>query len=93
MGQQPKPSYGTDVTYILNRLREKAPDLHAKVLAGELTPHAAALTAGLRRRRIAVVVDDPESAAKALVKAYGYDGFDRIVEEVQRLKCEERSQG
>jgi hypothetical protein len=35
----------------LRRLRKDQPDLQAKVLAGELSPHAATIEAGLRQWR------------------------------------------
>jgi hypothetical protein len=40
---------GTSKQYALRRLRKSRPDLHARVLAGELTCHAAMLEAGFRR--------------------------------------------
>lgn len=50
----------------LRRLRKDRPDLHAEVLAGNLSAHAAAVEAGFRRRTITVPVDSPESAASSL---------------------------
>jgi hypothetical protein len=41
---------GTDKRAALRRLRKDRPDLHAKVLAGELTPHGAMVEAGFRPR-------------------------------------------
>lgn len=49
----------------LRRLRKDRPDLHAEVLAGNLTAHAAMIQAGFRRRTITVPVDI-ERAAQAL---------------------------
>jgi hypothetical protein len=39
---------GTSRTYALARLRRDRPDLHDRVLAGELSPHAAMVQAGIR---------------------------------------------
>ena len=41
-------SNGTE--YLLRRLRDQRPDLHEQVLAGELSAHAAMVTAGFRKR-------------------------------------------
>lgn len=57
---------GTTRAYALERLQRDAPELHAQVLAGELSPHAAMVTAGFRRRTITVPVDSPESIAATL---------------------------
>jgi hypothetical protein len=50
----------------LRRLRKDRPDLHAQVLNGELSAHAAAVEAGFRRRTFSAPVDDPERIAAAL---------------------------
>jgi hypothetical protein len=50
----------------LRRLRRTRPDLHAKVLAGELSAHRAAVEAGFRHRTITVPTDDPERLAATL---------------------------
>jgi hypothetical protein len=44
-------------TYALRRLKRDHPELADKVVAGELSPHAAAVQAGFRRRRITVPAD------------------------------------
>jgi hypothetical protein len=44
-----RPS-GTSRAYALRRLREARPDIHARVLAGELTPHAGMVEAGFRKK-------------------------------------------
>lgn len=63
---QDKAPSGTSRDAALRRLRKDRPDLHAEVLAGRLTAHAAAVQAGFRRRTITVPVDSPESAAATL---------------------------
>lgn len=59
---------GTSQAAALRRLRKDAPELHADVLAGRLSAHAAMVQAGFRRKTVVVPVDRPESAAKALRK-------------------------
>jgi hypothetical protein len=50
----------------LRRLRKDAPELHAEVIAGHLTAHAAAVKAGFRPRTFTVRADSAESVAKTL---------------------------
>lgn len=59
---------GTSREASLRRLRKDAPELHAEVLAGRLTAHAAMVKAGFRRKTVSVPVDRPEAVAKALRK-------------------------
>lgn len=46
---------GTNPTYALKRLKRDRPDLFARVVAGDLSPHAAAVEAGFRRRMFSPV--------------------------------------
>jgi hypothetical protein len=57
---------GTSREAALRRLRTQRPDLHAEVIAGRLTPHAAAVIAGMRPPTMTIRVDDPTSAARAI---------------------------
>lgn len=57
---------GTSREAGLRRLRKDRPDLHAEVLAGHLTAHAAMVQAGFRRKSVTVPVDKPENTARAL---------------------------
>ncbi len=50
--------HGTQREYALRKLRDDAPSLHARVLAGELSPHAAMLEAGFRKRTISILTLD-----------------------------------
>lgn len=59
---------GTSQRASLRRLRKDAPELHADVLAGRLSAHAAMVEAGFRHRTISVPVDKPEAAARSLRK-------------------------
>jgi hypothetical protein len=58
---------GTSVSYTMRRLERQAPDLHSKVIAGDMSPYAAAVQAGHQKRKITIPLD-PASAARILVK-------------------------
>lgn len=60
-----RPS-GTSRQRALRRLREQRPDLHDRVVAGELTPHAAMIEAGFRHKTATVPIDDVEAIAAFL---------------------------
>lgn len=51
----------------LRALRKNAPELHEKVISGEMTPARAAMAAGIRKSRISIRRDDPASAARTIV--------------------------
>ena len=57
---------GTSSTYALRKLRKSRPDLHADVLEGALSPHAAMVEAGFRKRYLQLP-DDPQAAALYLL--------------------------
>ncbi len=57
---------GNRKTSALRRLRKDRPDLHALVLAEQLSAHAAMIQAGFRHRTISVPIDDVDSIARAL---------------------------
>ena len=63
-------SAGRGATYQMKRLRRDRPDLFGRVVAGEMSPNAAAIEAGFRRRMISVP-DDPELAAQTLRRRSG----------------------
>ena len=65
----PAPT-GTSRDATIRRLREHHPELHAKVMAKDLSANAAAIEAGIRKRQIQVPVGDPRAAAKRLLKHY-----------------------
>ena len=52
----------------LRRLRKDAPELHAEVLAGRLSAHAAMVKAGFRPRTFTIRGDRPDSIVKTLRK-------------------------
>ena len=44
--------WGNRAAYALRRLRRDRPDIHARVLAGELSPHAGMVEAGFRKKTV-----------------------------------------
>jgi hypothetical protein len=58
---------GTSETYLLRRLKRDRQDLAARVIAGELSAHKAAIEAGIRKRLV-YVAPTVEGFARAIVK-------------------------
>lgn len=71
---------GTSRDAALRRLRKDRPDLHARVLTGELTPHGAMVQAGFRRPVISVRTDDPERLAASLRRHLDPTALARLAE-------------
>jgi hypothetical protein len=63
---QVDPPSGNRATTALRRLRKDRPDLHALVLSGKVSAHAAMIAAGFRRPTISVPTDSPERIAATL---------------------------
>ena len=57
-------------TYTCRRLLRDRPDLFERVKAGELSPNAAAIEAGFRKKQISVPVGDAEACVRRLKKHY-----------------------
>lgn len=64
-GQRPT---GTTRDRSLRHLREHSPDLHRRVLNGELSAHAAMVQGGFRPRTTTVRLDDMQRAAATLAR-------------------------
>jgi len=64
----------------LRKLRADRPDLHAQVLAKALSPHAAMVEAGFRRKTATVPVDDPDKVASFLAKHFDAAEIRKIVD-------------
>jgi hypothetical protein len=58
---------GTSRAYALRRLRKDRPDIHARVLAGELSPHGGMVEAGFRKRK-QPPPDQPSKALRRILK-------------------------
>lgn len=54
------------MAYALFRLQRNVPELHAKVVAGEMSVHAAMVQAGFRPPRFTIMGTKPATVAKAL---------------------------
>lgn len=63
----------------LRRLRSTAPELHADVLAGRLSAHAAMVQAGYRPKTATVRTDSPEQVASALRRLLGPEDIARVI--------------
>jgi hypothetical protein len=63
----------------LRRLRKSRPDLHAKVLAGELSVHSAMIEAGFRERKVEIPLD-PERAAGLIKKHFNEDQIVELID-------------
>jgi hypothetical protein len=61
---------GTSKDTALRRLRKDAPELLERVIAGELSPHAAMLQAGFRRPMLQVPADDYDAAIRKVNAHY-----------------------
>jgi hypothetical protein len=62
---------GTSISAALRRLRTHRPDLHKRVLAKDLSPHAAMVKAGLRHQTATFAIDDVQALAGALKRRLG----------------------
>jgi len=78
------PPRGTSKDYALRKLRKDAPELHAEVLAGRLSAHAAMVKAGFRPPTFTVRADSPQSVAATLRRRLPPD----VLAEVARLLME-----
>jgi len=77
---------GNANTYALRKLRKDRPDLHAKVIAGELTPNSAMVEAGFRQKQITIVLDAVR-AANAINRHFNDEQRKQIVELIGQYKC------
>ena len=75
---------GTSKQAALRRLRKDRPDLHQKVLDGDLSAHAAMLDAGFRRKSITVTDSNPFTAATAIRKTFGHAFAQALAEALTR---------
>lgn len=70
---------GNSAERALRKLRSDAPELHARVLAGKLSPHAAMVEAGFRKKTYQIPAD-ADDAAIILLRKFSADELQRIVE-------------
>ncbi len=84
VGRPPRPVGETRARGI-RELRHADQAGYQEVLAGKKSVHGALVEAGVRRKRVSVYVDDPEDAARTLLRYYGVDGLDAIAEAGRRI--------
>ena len=77
-----KTIQGTSATYALRKLRSDAPEIHAEVLSGTLSPHAGMIKAGFRKKTATVSVD-PKSFATAILKRFTAEEIREIIESLE----------
>lgn len=70
---------GTSRSAALRRLRKDKPELHADVVAGRLSAHAAMVQAGFRPKTVSVPVSRPDSIAEALRRHLSPDDIARLI--------------
>ena len=76
-----------DATYALRRLRKDRPDIHARVLAGEITANAGMVEAGLRKKGKSRKQSLLETASKAVAKLNDDEWEQLRRDEVARRKA------
>jgi hypothetical protein len=76
---------GTSVDAGLRRLRKDRPDLHAAVIDGELSTHAACVQAGFRRKTF-TIPRDTVKAVQALVRNFNANEWAEIVALVNSIQ-------
>lgn len=62
-----------DATYVIARLKRDDPELAQQVINGDLSAHAAAIKAGIRKPRVSVRTDNPTAAVTTLLKHFTRD--------------------
>lgn len=70
---------GTSADAALRRLRKDRPDLHERVLAGEMTPHGAMVEAGFRKPTASVPKNDVPAIERWLRKNLNTDQIEELV--------------
>jgi hypothetical protein len=69
---------GNSADYALRKLRADAPELHQRVIAGELSPHAAMKEAGFRKKTVSIPVDDVRAIARTLARHLTVDQIEEL---------------
>jgi hypothetical protein len=70
---------GTGRAYLLQRLQHAHPELHQQVTAGELSAYAAAVQAGIEKKRFTVLLNTPEDIAAVLRRNLPPDTLANVV--------------
>lgn len=77
---------GTSNRYALRRLRVERPDLLERVVAGEISAHAAAVEAGIRPPRFTITGRDPETIANTMRRNLPADVLHDVAELLTQSK-------
>lgn len=75
---------GNSQQYALRRLRSARPELHAQVLAGDISPHRAMQLAGFRKLMISVPLE-PVAAANALARKLDRNALENLISTLRLL--------
>ena len=81
--RQSAPTGSGNKLATVNRLYKKRPDLHKRVVDGEMTAYAAAVEAGIHNRRVHVNMDKPQSAAATIRKHMDADKVSELIDLLQ----------
>lgn len=71
---------GDNPDYKLRRLKRDNPELAQKVIDGELSAYEAAIQAGISTRKVALNMDNPESAARTIYKYMSQENIDDLID-------------
>lgn len=71
-----------DPRYLRSRLARDRPDLLARVVAGELALHTAAVEAGIRPRIRSIRIDSADEAIRALHRVFTVDELRRALDAI-----------
>ena len=69
---------GNTAARALRKLRKDAPEIHAEVLAGKISPHAGMVKAGFRKRTFTVPVE-PQAVARAILRNFNQKDIEKII--------------
>lgn len=72
------PTYGNTAEYAIRVLANQFPELYEEVKAGRLSPHGAAVKAGIRDRTISIAVE-PLKAARTIRRNFTPDQIDELI--------------
>jgi hypothetical protein len=76
---------GTSKEYLMRKLEKHAPEMLDKVLAGDISPNAACIQAGLKKKMIQIP-HDPEKAAKKIREHFKGEDWNSYPPENQQNK-------
>lgn len=75
---------GTSKQYALRKLRKDKPDLHKQVLSGDISPNAAMIKAGFRKKSFTITIDNSINIANRLKNNLSEDMLKEVIELLNR---------